>query len=1247
MKPGQLSYLQERAACGTGFITHLSARPSHALVRDALSTVARLAHRGAVSADGRTGDGSGILTQIPRKLFSRDLARRGITMPEDFAVGMFFIGRDDARARSIIEESLAARDVRLLAWRDAPIDLDALGEHARRTRPDIAQAIIARPAHLDENAFERALWLARQVIERRAREEEACVYVASLSSRTIVYKGLFVAPQLPRFYRDLADPDFESALALFHQRYSTNTFPTWERAQPFRMLCHNGEINTLQGNIAWMRAREAFFPAELSPVIDLTGSDSAMLDNALELLTRAGRDIAHAAMMVMPEAWEKIADISAELKSFYRYHATMMEPWDGPAAVAFSDGRFVGMTLDRNGLRPARYLVTDDGLIVASSEAGALEIDPARVIEKGKLGPGQMIVADLARGELWRNDRVKNFYASRAPYGEWLDAEMRVLNSNFQLPTSNFQSPRSASNVQLQAAFGYTDEELTVVLKPMATDSAEPIGSMGDDTPHAVQSQFERPLYHFFKQRFAQVTNPPIDPLREELVMSLRVLLGARGNILDESPAHAHLIELASPMLTDSQLDALRAQRDEFPHAHLDATFSIDDLDALERAVECLGTDAERAIDRGNAILILSDRAISATRAPVPMLLAVSAVHQHLLRAGKRWRASIIAEVGDARDVHQFAALIGFGADALNPYLALASARELIASRAERGNQPPPQPSTARGGGGVDENFVHAAEKGILKIMSKMGIATIDAYHGAQIFEIIGIDDVVVDRYFTGTPSHIGGIGLREIAQDVLANHARAFGLEIGSWKLEVGERASNQAIQHLTSNFQPPITREPRLRNYGFFKFKKEGEHHAYNPRVVQLLHAAVRTPGALNGNFRAAYATYREFVAATRENSEGEISDYLDIARGDPISLDQVEPTREILKRFSAAAMSHGSLSIEAHRTITEALNRLGAASNSGEGGEHPSRYGTLANSRIKQVASGRFGVTPAYLMSADELQIKMAQGSKPGEGGQLPGHKVTAEIAAIRHSQPGNTLISPPPHHDIYSIEDLAQLIYDLKRINPRARVSVKLVAGAGVGTIAAGVAKAFADVIQISGHSGGTGASPLSSIKHVGAPWELGLAETQQVLVANDLRARVKIRVDGGLKTARHVIIAALLGADEFSFGTAALVASGCVMARACHLNTCPVGIATQKEELRKKFPNNPEWAMAYFQFVAEETREFLASLGARSLDEIVGRVELLHAARAEAMGIRDWRLDQSPISNLSENKNGISCQRFTN
>jgi glutamate synthase (ferredoxin) len=1185
----------ERDACGTGFLADLHAHASHKLVRDSLTMIGRLSHRGAVSADGKTGDGSGILTQIPYKLLARELEQSRITPPleGDLAVGMCFIPRDRAaraRAKEIAEQVFAAHHLEFLMWREVPVSLEALGEHAFKTRPYIAQALIARGKHTGiGDAFERALYFARKDMERRALQEKMKpFYVASLSARTVVYKGLFVSPVLGQFYFDLSNPLFESALALVHQRYSTNTFPSWELAQPFRMMCHNGEINTLSGNIAWMNAREPYFASSLfgdfldadgrppvQPLLDLSSSDSGILDNALELVALGGRELPHAVMMLIPEAWENVRDLNSDIKAFHHYHATLMEPWDGPAAICFSDGRVAGMTLDRNGLRPATYMVTHDGLVVASSEAGALEVDAERIKEKGRLGPGQLVVADLQYNKLWHNDEIKMHYAARRPYAAWVKEYIRVLDtpSDRSLVIGN-QSPVS----NLQSLFGYTDEELVVLLRPMAENKAEAVGSMGDDTPHAVLSEFDRPLYHFFRQRFAEVTNPPIDPLREDLVMSTRVLLGGRGNILEESPTHARLLELPTPFLTDAQLAQVQNMAREFPHVVLDATFDAQGgVGALEHALQGLCADAERATRDGATILILSDRAVNENRAPMPMLLAVSAVHQHLLRARVRWQTSLIAETGDARDVHQFACLIGYGANAIHPYLALATVREMFDDHRSK---------KEIDGAHAMENYLAAANKGILKIMSKMGIATLDAYHGAQLFECIGIDNEIIAHYFAGTPTHIGGIGLQEIAATVLRHHARAFG-------------------------------QTTRLYNFGYFKYKKGGEYHSFNPDVVNALHDAVRTPGALNGNYDEAYEKYLRFAALVNNRPPTDIADFLDFKPREPILLDEVESREELVKRFSVAAMSHGALSLEAHKTLSEAMNRLGALANSGEGGEHPSRYGTVYNSAIKQIASARFGVTPAYLMNATELQIKMAQGSKPGEGGQLPGQKVSLEIAAVRHAQPGITLISPPPHHDIYSIEDLAQLIYDLKRINPRAKVSVKLVAQAGVGTIAAGVAKAYADIVHISGHSGGTGASPLSSIKHAGNAWEIGLAETQQVLVANDLRGRVRVRVDGGFKTGRHVVIGALLGAEEFSFGTAALIASGCIMARACHLNTCPVGIATQKQELRKKFPQVAEWVMAYYLFVAEETRAWLASIGARSLDEIVGRVDLLEQKTRQA------------------------------
>jgi glutamate synthase (ferredoxin) len=1251
----------ERAACGLGFIAQLSGHATHDILRDGLTTLTQLAHRGACAADGKTGDGAGVLTQIPYALFARELTRRSLTMPaiEDFGVGMFFLPCDDlparARALRIVTDAIYAHGLTLLAWRDVPIELDALGEHAYHTRPYITQALIARGTTIGTgDAFERALYLTRKTIERHASEEHLeRLYVSSLSSRKIVYKGLFVSPQLAPFYADLRDPDYTTAFTLFHQRYSTNTFPTWERAHPFRFLAHNGEINTLQGNVAWMRAREPYFEsplwgdavAQLSPIIDANGSDSAMLDNALELLALSGRDVAHALMMLVPEAWEKISDMPAALKAFYHYHATLMEPWDGPAALAFGDGLHVGMALDRNGLRPARYTVMDDGLVLAASEVGGLALDPARIVHKGKLGPGQMVLADLSQHKLWRNDELKAHYAQQKPYQQWVEQTIQQPNPKSSSPLgdiipnpkTNEQQPISQSPnlsisqsqtthyplpiTQLQAAFGYTTEELIVILREMSEESAEPIGSMGDDTPHAVLSQFERPLYHYFKQRFAEVTNPPIDHLREQFVMSTRIFLGGRGNILVDEPMKviarsapqttlrdeaistspegdcfavkwlamtqsSKFLELASPMLTDAQLMTIRELRDAFPHETLPVIFDTLHPDGLEFALNRLCQHAERAVKHGAMILILSDREVGPLCAPIPMLLAVSAVHHHLLRVGLRWATSLVAAVGDAYDVHRIACLIGYGANAVNPYLALASVRALVAQGNVGNKALTPEQAEA--------NFIRAAEKGLLKIMSKMGIATLDAYHGAQIFESVGIASDVIERYFTGTPAPLEGIDLCDIQRSVLAHHAHAFPQPCEGGKAEPSQGSSTTKLKH-----------------YGYFKFKKQGEYHAFNPQVVDALHAAVRMPHALNGNFRNAYEKYLEYARLVHERPATDLADHLELACASrPIPLAEVESAASIVQRFSTAAMSHGALSLEAHEAITLGANRVGALSNSGEGGEHPSRYGTERNSRIKQVASARFGVTPAYLMSADELQIKMAQGSKPGEGGQLPAHKVSVEIATIRHSQTGIALISPPPHHDIYSIEDLAQLIYDLKRINPQAKISVKLVAQAGVGTIAAGVAKAHADVIQISGHSGGTGASPLSSIKHVGVGWELGLAETQQTLVANDLRGRVRVRVDGGFKTGRHVIIGALLGADEFSFGTAAVVSVGCIMARACHLNTCPVGIATQRAELRAKFPNAPEWLMAYLLFVAEETRAYLAAMGAHTLDEVIGQVDYL-------------------------------------
>jgi glutamate synthase (ferredoxin) len=1207
----------------------------------ALTALGNLQHRGAVADDAKTGDGAGVLTQLPRDLLLRDLARQGVQVAaEDLAAGMLFLPPDPAAAEQscqIIAQNLTERGLTVLGWREAPTDDTSLGRRALTTKPLIRQVLVGRGAGMNDSAYERTLFLARKAMESQFKAAGLNAYIPSLSAQSIVYKGLMLGMHLADFYLDLRDPAYITALAVFHQRYSTNTFPSWPNAQPFRMLSHNGEINTLQGNVNWMRAREQSIrfpagsgaellpPGAITPILSDGGSDSAMLDNAMELLVLGGRDIRHVMAMLVPEAWEKVPDIEPALRAFYQYHACLIEPWDGPAALTFSDGRIVGTALDRNGLRPARYLVTDDGLVISGSEVGAVPVDDERIVHKGKLGPGQMIAVDTAAGRFYTDEEIKEALSAQQSYDYWTRQHLKsigdlpIVRDAYDPDDPSRETHPAQLNAQ-QMAFGYTSEELNVILKPMLSNGQEPVGSMGDDTPAAVFSQLElgRPLFQFFKQRFAEVTNPPIDSLREELVMSLSVALGQRSDILRETPEQAHLLRLASPVLTDAQLAAIRANTDPlFKTATLSALVELntdganDGADLLSTAVQRLCQAAEQAARDGAALLIISDRGVDTQHAPIPSLLALGAVHHHLIRTGWRTNTSLIVESGEPREVHHLACLVGYGAEAVNPYLALGSVRTIAAERAalkERsstnGNHASGTPSSAlpspdadpRGLTIVEESeahFIKALEKGLLKIMSKMGIATVDSYCGAQIFEAIGLDQALVETCFTKTPSQIGGISFAKLELDMLARHRRAF---------------------------PAAATNPPSLPHPGFYKFKKDGEYHAFSPAVVHALHNAVQNEHALHSANHTAlspegYARYRTYANLINARPPTELRDLLDlIPDGAPVPLEEVEPITAIVRRFSTAAMSHGSTSSEAHATLAIAMNRLGGMSNSGEGGEAADRYTDERNSKIKQVASGRFGVTPAYLASALELQIKMAQGSKPGEGGQLPGHKVNAEIAAIRHTVPGVSLISPPPHHDIYSIEDLAQLIYDLKQANPHARVSVKLVATAGVGTIAAGVAKGYADAILISGNSGGTGASPLSSIKNAGVPWELGLAETQQTLVLNGLRSRVRLRADGGLKTGRDVVVAALLGADEFSFGTAALIAEGCIMARACHNNTCPVGIATQRADLRAKFPGKPEMVMAFFRYLAEEVREILASLGLRSLDEAIGRTDLLRQKR---------------------------------
>jgi len=1174
----------EHDACGTGFVADLSGVPSHRIVAYALEAVVNLTHRGAVDADAKTGDGAGITIQLPRKLLAREVARlTGQTIdPAVLAAGLVFLPQQPEAAAALQEEcaaAIAAEGLTFLGWRVVPVNPDVLGQKARETMPTIRHLLVARPERMEPMEFERRLYLARRRTERFAKERGISdFFVPSLSCRTLVYKGLFVARDLAGFYLDLQDPELESALALFHQRYSTNTFPTWQLAQPFRRLAHNGEINTLQGNRNWMRAREPELCSDLwgerirdlLPVIEPTGSDSLSLDNVLELLELSGRELLHAVAMLVPAAWEHMPHLDEALRGFYAYHACLMEPWDGPAAIAFTDGRIAGAVLDRNGLRPARYTVTEDGLVVLASETGVIDLRGHPILERGRLGPGQMLAVDVQRGLLWHDDEIKAQLATQRPYEQWVKTHTYHLSEQVETNGHTSYNGHELTEKQVlarQVAFGFSAEDQRLVIHPMAAEAKEPVWSMGDDAPLAVLSRFPRPLAHFFRQRFAQVTNPPIDPLREKLVMALDVYLGPRQSLLTETPEHARLLHLPSPVLTERALHALVAlQTPELRAVVLPAVFPVaDGPDGLMTALEQLLRDAEAAVDHGATILVLSDRGVDAEHAPIPMPLAVGGLHHHLIRVGKRMRASIVCDTGDVWDVHQAAVLIGYGASAIHPYLAFEVARSFAGTRG----------CEELSAEALEQRYKESLEAGLLKVMSKMGISTLASYQGAQLFEIIGLADTVVERYFTGTPARLGGLDLRGIGERVLERHRLAYA---------------------------EPIEKLP---DYGMARFRKDGEYHAYSPMNVRALQQAVQTGDRTQ---------YRAFVQLIESRPPMALRDLLTFRPTTPIPLDEVEPMESIRKRFVVTAMSLGALSPEAFRTLAIAMNRIGGRSNSGEGGEDPDWYyepgPDIPHSRIKQVASARFGVTTEYLVHADELEIKIAQGSKPGEGGQLPAHKVTAFIARLRHAIPGIALISPPPHHDIYSIEDLAQLIYDLKQVNPRARVGVKLVAEAGVGTIAAGVAKAHADYILISGHAGGTGASPLSSIKYAGVPWELGLAETQQTLVLNDLRSRVRLRTDGGLQTARDVIIAALLGAEEFSFGSAAMVSIGCDMARQCHLNTCPTGIATQREDLRARFQGKPEHVINYFTMLAEEVREYLARLGARTLDEIVGRVDLL-------------------------------------
>ena len=1170
----------EHDGCGTGFIANIDGERTHRIVRLAVDAVVNLTHRGAVSADAASGDGAGVTLQVPHELLLAEAERLGYATPpeEDLAVAMVFLPPDPSerpRARQLLEEAATESGIEIVGWRAVPIEPSVLGGLALETLPGIEQLLLSRPASLQGVDYDRALYLARRRAERAYREQDVDCYVVSMSASTVVYKGLMVAPQLSSFYADLSDERTVSGVALFHQRFATNTLPNWKLAQPFRMVAHNGEINTLLGNRNWMTAREPELTsavwgeriADLIPVIWPIGSDTASLDEAFELLVHSGRDLLHAMVMLIPEAWENMPNMDPELRAFYEFHAALTEPWDGPAAVAFTDGTTAAAVMDRNGLRPARYQVTADGLVIMSSEVGLIDLPLDQVVESGRLGPGEMIAVDTARRQLLHNDEIKREVASRRPYGDWVRRNLHHLDSGLHR-SNGYVRERPAEDVdRLQVLHGYTHEELEYVIKPMATDGKEPVGSMGDDTPPSALQDGSRLLYTYFRQKFAQVTNPPIDSIREEIVMSLDTYLGRRHSLLEARPESVRLVHLTSPLMVDEELTALlNTPLDDFRIATLHARFPVAaGPQGLRPALDELAAAAALAVDEGHTVLVIGDRLTDEQWAPIPMLLAVSTVHHHLIRTGRRMRASIIAEAGDARDVHHFAALIGFGASAVNPYLAFETLRDLV-EKGEFGERPLDD---------VLNKYEQAVDAGILKIMSKMGISAVSSYHGGQIFEALGIGDEVVEFAFPGTTSRISGIGFEDIAGDVLERHAQAH--------------------------------EDERMTHGGWYKFRRDGDYHANEPPVWRAVHSIVQGGGA---------EEYREYAELVNARPPTALRDLVRFASDrEPIDIERVEPVEAVTNRFQTGAMSLGALGREAHEDIARAMNILGARSNTGEGGEDPRRYtpgGDLrdANSQVKQVASGRFGVTPAYLAGSAELEIKISQGSKPGEGGQLPGNKVSSYIASLRHVMPGTPLISPPPHHDIYSIEDIAQLIYDLKMANAEAKVCVKLVAAEGVGTIAAGVAKAYADVIQISGADGGTGASPLSSVKYAGAPWELGLAETQQVLVMNGLRGRVTLRADGGFHTGRDVMVAAMLGAEQYGFGTVAMMAVGCKMARQCHLNTCPVGVATQREDLREKYSGTPEMVVSFLVHLAQEVREMLASLGYELLEEIVGRADLL-------------------------------------
>ncbi|SDJ51330.1 glutamate synthase (NADH) large subunit [Frankineae bacterium MT45] len=1222
---GLYSPANEHDACGVSFVAQIDGARTHRLVDQAVSSLCNLEHRGATGAEPNSGDGAGILIQVPDRLFRGEVSFE-LPAAGAYAVGLAFLPADATaagEAQDAIGKIADTEGVTVLGWRDVPTDAVAadIGATALAVMPSFKQLFLSSPAGLSGIELDRKVFVVRKRIEHelRASTGDALVYFASLSSRTLVYKGMLTTPQLAPFFTDLLDERTESAIALVHSRFSTNTFPSWPLAHPYRFIAHNGEINTVQGNQNWMRARESMlasphFGAEIDrilPICTQGASDTARFDEALELLHLGGYSLPHAVLMMIPEAWENHATMDPARRAFYRFHSAMMEPWDGPASVVFTDGTLVGAVLDRNGLRPSRYWVTDDGLVVMASEVGVLDIPAEKVIQKGRLQPGKMFLIDTAAGRIVDDEEIKSSLAAEHPYQQWLDENVLHLDD---LPEVDHVVETAADVRREQQTFGYTYEELKFIIDPMARAAYEALGSMGTDTPLAVLSNRPRLMFDYFAQLFAQVTNPPLDAIREELVTSVGRMVGPEGNLLEPTPKSAQLIELARPILHNDDLLKLQQVGETHPHfrsKRISCLYRVADGGAgLRAAIERIQTEASEAIAEGYSLLILSDWASSQEYAPIPSLLFTAAVHHHLIRNKTRTQVGLIVETGEAREIHHFCLLIGFGAAAVNPYLAFDSIEQRLRTES----------ITGLSFEGAVENYIKAASKGILKVMSKMGISTVASYTGAQNFEAIGLSADVVDEYFTGTVSRLGGISLDTIAEEVRRRHAQAY-----------PERPSELAHRELEYG--------------GEYQWRREGEYHLFNPKTVFKLQHSTRT---------GQYSVFKEYTALVNDQSEN-----LATLRGlfrlrtdavTAIPIDEVEPASEIVKRFSTGAMSYGSISAEAHETLAIAMNRLGAKSNTGEGGEDPERFLPMANgdskrSSIKQVASGRFGVTSQYLTNADDIQIKMAQGAKPGEGGQLPGHKVYPWVAKTRHSTPGVGLISPPPHHDIYSIEDLAQLIHDLKNSNPAARVHVKLVAENGVGTVAAGVAKAKADVVLISGHDGGTGASPLTSLKHAGGPWELGLAEAQQTLLLNNLRDRIVVQADGQLKTGRDVLIAALLGAEEFGFATAPLVVSGCVMMRVCHLDTCPVGVATQNPVLRERFTGKPEFVENFMLFIAEEVRELLASLGLRSVDEAVGHVELIDAEAA----IDHWKaagLDLSPILHLPELAEGTARRNTT-